>query len=272
MKINVVNLLGYVPGSSLVTISNDSQFRNVVFMLRTARFTSADEQLRLKGFLQLDSVPIFTSDSKVYEKFLKEIGQGDIVSLLGTLVTKNIVKRIRCPHCGLIHEKPFATNVYVEPECATIVGHVESESKGEEYIKKNAIQSNQIMISGVICKRKPEVYKAGKTPVFDFQIASNRLRHAKGFDPDSQTDYPWVRAYGEKTEEYAMALDVGSEIVITGAIEARKIQPMITCEHCQKPFTRSVAEPAVEIVPYSIDYGKNCTIPRKEEAIEVLEE
>lgn len=279
MKINIVNLTGYIPEPPIITFNKKGEFKSVAFSIRTMRYTSADEERRLLGRLQIDTIPIYTTSKYIYNKYIQSngdplIGQFSTVSLSGTLVTENTEKRIRCPKCGEIHVKPLAVIVFVEPESLIAIGKVRDEAEGRRYIQSIAFQSNQVLISGRVCTRKDNVYDADNhIPVFEFQIATTRLRHAKGkgnvpvsFEHlEDETDFPHVKSYGEKSYEYEKALQINSEVIITGAIETREVNPLYTCEHCGAAFKAIKPEPATEIVPYAIDYGRNCIFPTKED-------
>lgn len=279
MKINIVNLTGYIPEPPLITFNKKGEFKSIAFSLKTMRYTSADEERRLLGRLQIDTIPIYTTSKYFYNKYIQNNGeplieQFSMVSLSGTLVTENTEKRIRCPNCGKIHVKPLSVIVFIEPESLLVFGQVKNEAQGHRYIQSIAFQSNQVLISGRVCTRKDSVYDADKhIPVFEFQIAARRLRHAKGkgnvpvdFEHlEDETDFPHVKSYGEKSYEYEKALQINSEVIITGAIETREVNPLYTCDYCQTPFKAKNPEPATEIVPYAIDYGRNCIIPNKDE-------
>lgn len=279
MKINSVRLIGYLPEQPTIVYNKKNEFKSVAFSLRTMRYTSADEELRLLGRLQRDTIPIYTTSRFFYNKYIQKDGNStikkySIVSVSGTMVTEDREKRIRCPKCGEIHVKPLAVIVFIEPESLVVLGEVADEAEGNKYLQDVVVQSNEILISGRVCTRREGVYDADKhIPVFEFQIASRRLRHTKGKGDiitdiehsDDETDFPHVRAYGPKAYEYDKALQINSEVIITGAVESREVNPIYVCDRCHTEFKAKKPEPATEIVPYAIDYGRNCNIPGMEE-------
>lgn len=280
MKINSVRLMGYLPEPPIINYDKNGEFKSIAFNIRTMRYTSADEELRLLGRLQRDTIPVYTTSRFFYNKYIQKDGdllllQYSVVSISGTMVTEDREKRIRCPKCGEIHVKPLAVIVFIEPESLIVLGNVKDEAEGNRYIQDAAVQSNEILISGRVCTRKEGVYDADKhIPVFEFQIASRRLRHTKGKGDiitdighsDVETDFPHIRAYGPKAYEYDKALQINSEVIITGAIESREVNPIYVCDHCHTEFKAKKPEPATEIVPYAIDYGRNCNVPEKEDS------
>ena len=103
-----------------------------------------------------------------------------------------------------------------------------------------------------------------------FQIATNRKRRIEADGPDKRTDYPWVKTFGGLALECSEVLHVDSSIYINGAIETREITQKFVCEECGQNFEKKGY--TTEIVPYSIEYLKNCNIPEKTEEDELDEE
>ncbi len=113
--------------------------------------------------------------------------------------------------------------------------------------------------------------KKGKPPsMIQFQIASNRKRRIVEDGVDKKTDYVWIKAYGLKAAEYAAALHIHSNVSINGAIQTRSYVKEYECPYCGQ--ISKIAYLAVEVIPYSIEYGANCTLPDPQERGEESDE
>lgn len=99
--------------------------------------------------------------------------------------------------------------------------------------------------------------------MIQFQIASNRKRRIVEDGVDKKTDYVWIKAYGLKAAEYAAALHIHSNVSINGAIQTRSYVKEYECPYCGQ--ISKIAYLAVEVIPYSIEYGANCTLPDPQE-------
>ena len=87
---------------------------------------------------------------------------------------------------------------------------------------------------------------------------------------DKKTDYVWIKAYGLKAAEYAAALHIHSNVSINGAIQTRSYVKEYECPYCGQ--ISKIAYLAVEVIPYSIEYGANCTLPDPQERGEESDE
>lgn len=121
--------------------------------------------------------------------------------------------------------------------------------------------SNEIRIFGTLC-RDPEFYENENKKECQFEIASNRIRRIKEDEADKKTDYIWVKCYGPEAQQHTEVLHMGSEVYIGGAIRNRNIKLSLICPHCGTVCQKNGS--STEIIPYHVEYIKNCDIPFSE--------
>lgn len=264
-RANTVFLYGWVIGQPKVWLQEDQkEYRACKFFLLTSRPSYENEEHIKKGKIRWDNICIYTKDPDMIRHVVKHISangvKNDMVSIKGTLCTKEVVKKGVCPECGTVNEKADGVVIYVNP---VFVEDREKELTEDEatklLIKKREI-SNFISIEGTLC-REPVYYKDEATGLetCQIQIASNRLRRIREDPAEKKTDYPWIKAYGPKTKEYSEVLHTNSSIYLEGAIQTRVAKPSMTCESCGAKFERQ--EQSTDIVPFHIEYHRNCNIP-----------
>lgn len=261
-KENTVYLFGYVPQTPTVRISPEREFLSGKIIMTTIRRSYASEEMFLKGNVRWDSPCVFSKNAKLIEKQVMNIDAGDMIYVKGTLCTMETPKRFRCPNpeCNHVTVKENGVVVYIDPVFITKIGHCNTEDEAFELLKNMDEISNQVYIMGTLC-REPVYYEdeTSKKKECQFQIASNRNRHILEDDPEKRTDYPWVKSFGKRAEEYAAALQMGSSIYMNGAIETREITTTVECEACGLVYERPGV--SMEIVPYHVEYMQNCIIP-----------
>lgn len=265
-KENTVQLYGRVIQEPVRRMDTEGNYLSCKILLTTLRRTYATKELLLRGVPRWDTLCVLSRNAHLIKHQMADIKEGDMILIKGSLVTQEIIKRFICTECGEITKRQGVV-IYVDPifvkQCETGL----PETKAYEMVQ-NAIEiSNQIRIMGTLC-REPELYNEevenGKQRTeCTFQIASNRNRHILEDNPEKRTDYPWVRAFGPTALEYYNALHINSSVYIDGAIQVRTdIQREIVCDECGALFTRP--DTATEIIPYNIEYLKNCDIPESE--------
>lgn len=261
-KENTVYLCGYVQQNPTVRMSTEREFISGKIILTTIRRSYVSEEMFLKGNVRWDSPCVFSRNAKLIEKQIMDVNEGDIIYVKGTVSTMETPKKYRCanPACNHVTVKENGVVVYVDPVFINKIAHFDNQKEALEFLKGLDEISNQVYIMGTLC-REPVYYESEDTKKKEcqFQIASNRNRHILEDDPDKRTDYPWIKTFGKKAEEYMEALHTGSSIYINGAIETREITTTITCEECGLEYERPGL--SMEIVPYHIEYMQNCIIP-----------
>ena len=270
-KENTIFMMGILTEKPTIKVNTNKEFVVARIKIMTVRRSWANEELRLRGTPRTDIQYVITRNSGMIEKYIVPLTKGDVVLVKGSLSTRETKKRFTCPHCGIMNIYEGSVMVYVDPIFIEKVNeHDLDEEKATEQLLTKAEISNYAFIFGTLC-RDPEYFSEdGQKEECDFQIATNRKRRIIEDGPDKKTDYPYVKTYGPKTREYSEVLHTGSEIFINGAIQSREITMHRVCGECYKEFEAQGA--TMEIVPYSIEYVKNCDIPHQEMDIGYVDE
>lgn len=221
--------------------------------IKTARRTNATGELFVKGRLRIDFITIYSRNEKLIREQFMSLRQGDIVLVKGSLSTQETEKKFICKKCGHEMIKHEAVVIYIDPLHIKKFASGLSTEEGLKEIENNIEISNEIMITGTLC-REPAYYKENNIRNCQFQIAANRKRRIIEDGPEKRTDFPWIKTFGDMAEEISGVLHQGSVISICGGVETRSFERKIICENCGEEFERK--EYATEIVPYFIDYAK----------------
>lgn len=260
-RLNIVNLYGRIPCKvELRADSHTGEPKIAKVPIQVSRRKYAREDMTLGGRI-LMSTPVVMSRDREIMKVMAELIPGDFVFVKGNLCTREINKKFVCPEeeCGYVHIKGESVMVYIDPVFVKKVEHIEDKGEGEKKVMLELTEiSNQVIIDGRLC-RDVEYYENGKTRVCSYQIAANRLRKIAQDETFRDTDFPWIKSFGKVAESDGIALHKNSVITVNGAIQTRVILESCMCPNCKKEFVRKGM--ATEIVPYSVEYRENCTLP-----------
>ena len=266
-KENTAFLYGVATSTPVIKVNKENEFINARITLTTIRRTF-EKDLILSGKTKYSKVIIYTKNKSMVEHIYESnIHPGDMIFIKGSLCTMPSKKRFICPHCGNEIIVPGTTSVFVEPIYIKKCETNNTEKEAQALLDEAYEISNMLFIYGYLC-RSPEYYFNNNKRECSFQIASNRKRRIE--EMNETTDYPWVRCLGNIADEANKILQVGSEIYIHGNIQRRETVRQVPCVRCGYV---PVKDSAVEIVPYSIEYGKNCNteILRKDGAEDAFE-
>lgn len=253
-KENTAFLYGVVTSTPVIKVNKENEFLNARITLTTIRRTF-ERDLILTGKTKYSKVIVFTKNKEMVERIYENnIHTGDMLLIKGTLCTMPSKKRFICPNCGNEIIIPGTTSVFVEPVYFKKCELDNSADEAQLLLDEAYEISNMLFIYGYLC-RSPEYYYDNNKRECSFQIASNRKRRIENLN--ETTDYPWVRCLGDIADEANKVLQIGSEIYIHGNIQRRDTVRQVPCHRCGYV---PVKDSAVEIVPYSIEYGKNCKI------------
>lgn len=270
MKENTVIMMGRIQKPPFIKVNKNGEYVVGRIELLTVRRTKANEELRLLGTPRLDTQYIISRNPVIIEKRMVPLKEGDIVILKGNMATRNTSKRYICPFCGGANVYEGTTLIYIDPIFLEKTSHeFETEEEAKESLLGKAEISNNIIVAGNVC-REPVYYKSpdGRKEECDFQLAVGRKRRIIEDGPEKTTDFPFVKTYGKNSFEYSQVLQLGSEVLINGSVQAREIEMLKQCEFCNEEFVAQGA--TMEIVPYSVEYIENCNIPvyKEEEKLE----
>lgn len=130
--------------------------------------------------------------------------------------------------------------------------------------------SNVIALIGNLCG-EPESYQDDTTHRTNtqYQLASNRLVRLHDGHEEEETDYPWIKTFGQQAMEDSKRLHKGSMVYISGSLQTREIARNVVCENCGKEY--SYKDTVMEITPYHVEYLANCDLRKMNEAGEFID-
>ena len=276
-KENTVYLYGRVKQPPRIYKNKAGQYVLGKIVVDTNRKSYATEELLLRGEIRRDSILVRTEHEEMIRDVYTLINEGDFVQIKGTLCTKEYQREPLCMHCHEVME-PYiedGVQVYVNPIAVNIMER--GEVSFHEFVEQNNLDhdmQNMLLSTGFFALSERDFQpggEKGKPPsMIQFQIASNRKRRIVEDGVDKKTDYVWIKAYGLKAAEYAAALHIHSNVSINGAIQTRSYVKEYECPYCGQ--ISKIAYLAVEVIPYSIEYGANCTLPDPQERGEESDE
>lgn len=169
---------------------------------------------------------------------------GKIISIEGKVTTAPKEMELLCD-CGKVIK-----NKYIFTSVTSQKVLVFEPTTEEPFI-------NKIILLGTVCNEKEFKYIKGTKSLVEntkYQMAVNRK------EPNS-TDYPWVTTFARQAVEDAKRINVGSQILVEGAINTRIHLKNCTCE-CGNEI--QIREPHTEILGISVEYLNNCYFDKEE--------
>lgn len=270
-KQNVIRLYGRVTSVPKIARNTETgEYMYAVAFLDVVRGTRAVGDN--KQYVKHDGPMIITKE----EYMIREIEtwqENDVVDLKGIIVSKDITKKSKCPHClddngePTINVKP-GTIVYVDPIHVKKIPNFAKDEEGnllhpdggwdndeaEKEILRHKEISNDVYCIGTVIK-EPRIFRTkSDVIVCDYQVAINRKYHIRTDDPSIRTDWIWIKSYGERAIEDKLRLMIGSDVYVDGILQTRNIKRKTVCPHCGQEYIW--VDRSAEIVPYAVEYGK----------------
>ena len=260
-KLNQVYMMGVIQDDPVIKVTNTGEYVVSQLKILTARRSYQNEKQNLAGVVRSDIQQIITRSSYVIDKFILDLEVGDLVLVKGTLSTRDIIKKIRCPYCGDLDESSIGVKVYIDPICILKVRSVKdcSEQEITDLLVTYAELSNYATFFATLVK-EPRYGPDYGSPRRELgcHAALNRKRYITEDGPDKKTDYPYIRMFGQMAENCNKVLHTGSEIYLESAIETREVELEKRCPSCGETFY--LKNVAVEIVPYSVEFTENVDV------------
>jgi len=171
------------------------------------------------------------------------------------IYTNVVQKLVRCESCGNVNSiDTFQTEIL---------------SYGKPYVMKEKPDvsevvefSNRGYVLGSLCSPVYRRDGASGNAAAQFQLAISRKYHTKDMDPETRTDYPWVKVFGGTAEECLKRLQVGSQIYAICAFQTRDIERTVKCKSCDHKL--NYEERLGEIVPTSVEFLNLCLFEKKD--------
>lgn len=261
---NIVNLYAQVLKAPTIVTNENGDYEKATALLNVISGKRNAEDTGFNDYTFACPV-IITKDKNVISE-MATWSENDMVFIKGTIATRDLIKRSRCPHCGFSNEK-LGTVGYVNPIHAMLIKHMPDAESCQADLKTHCEISNQISIIGNVCE-PPQFYesKNGKACSLQYNIAINRKYRTKEDPATITTDYPRVKSYGSIAVDDAKFLQVGATVFIDGKLSTRKFDKKCTCTNCNEEYL--TPDRSIEIVPYAQEYLDGCRAPEEIESIE----
>lgn len=204
---------------------------------------------------------VWTSNGTIID-IIKNISAGDMVDVRGVYTTRNVEKSSVC-ECGFKNStngsKAFVTALYVCQREQKV-----TKEEALSLLQQRNEVSNVIAMIGNLCS-EPDSYEDPDTHKTNtqYQLASNRLVRLHDGHEDEETDYPWIKSFGQQAVEDAKRLHKGSMVYISGSLQTREIIKKVICQQCGKEY--NVRDTVMEITPYHVEYLANCDLRKMDE-------
>lgn len=250
-KENLILLYGTVLEEPRITKDDDGTPLRAIVALEVIRGKREIEDNI--HYIKKDRPMIMTANPELIAE-IETWKKYDMVEVKGTLTTKEVRKASTCPHCNT-KNIVMGSLGFINPIYLSYRDHGEDSSECLELLKKHQEISNQAWVIGTLC-REPKTLKAKSgINITQFQLAINRKYKIREDNPETKTDWPWVKSYGEQARKDKRYLHTGSTILVDGVLQARNVDRNITCANCQQDYTWK--DKATELVPYSNEYLKD---------------
>ena len=232
----------YIKGTGFITV------------LKGDRKTGETVRKGKKGFekvYEYTPLSIISKDPEILDN-MKDWKENDLVLIKAQVITTNVTKKQKCPHCGEVYEKEGAVITYLNPVHVSVEKSFERKEDAIEELKRHAEISNQVTVIGVVCA--DPISMGDYDECVKFPLATDRKYFVASDDPETRTDYPYIHCYGEKNIDATKRIMVGTDVFIEGTLRLRKYPPLeVTCQNpvCKKTFTWT--DFTMDVVPYAIE-------------------
>ena len=237
-----------------------------------------------------DYIPIVTDeDSRCRE--IDSWNQFDIIYVDGMFVTQSVTKKAVCTHCHNINAKLDGVASYIYPifcrkilssgfkctsddEATVEKAETEGLARANQELLKWLPVSNRVLLEGNLANdpRRVRIKRKGGRDGKKLKdivccqcvVVSSRHKFIATDPLDKKADAPMLKVYGKECDSAYLRLMKGSMIHVDGYLQARNVNRHHSCDFCGQSF--NWMDKALEVVPYSIEYLKDCRTEEEAEA------
>lgn len=257
-KMNITFLYGRVSKAPVIMRDKETkEMKSGLVYVNTVRSLRPVED-GIK-FVKHDYPLIITKEKEILDQ-MAEWKENDIVFIKGVVSSKSMSKPSFCPYgCqdengNALKNEVIGNLIYITPIYVRKEKEFDSKEAAIEDLVVNREISNQCYVYGTLLQ-KPKLYKTKKNiQITQYRIAINRKYTIRTDDVTLRTDYPVVKSYGEQALDDFMYLDLGSEIIVDGFLQARNVVRHVKCKCCEKFY--DFKDHSLEIIPYDTEYVK----------------
>ena len=256
---NLVSLLGPIMTITRKIGADGTPIRTVFSMVTCTRRQSNID----KGYdstYNFIVVPVVTKNSKIMEK-LQDLEKNDVVFIKGVLCTRRMTHRCVCPNCQNIEDRTV-NRAYIVPIDLICLKKGIEYNAAREFMLEHSEFSNEINIVGYLCADPKRKQNDNVQTPLEYQIAVNRLFRIAEDGEEIRTDFPKIVSYGEASFMDEEVLHKGSQVMIDGFMRTSSFTIYYRCQNCDTKYPEK--NQLMEIIPYNIEYLRNCDIPEEE--------
>lgn len=269
---NIVHIYGFVHVQPNIIKNEAGKIESVITHVILVSSSRPIIDNNAEEFATFDQAMVLTRDPEMAKK-MATLNVNDVIVLKGTLNTRNVPKIITCENC----HKQFLVSKNGEKDLA--LARVSAETEQDLYtsmktfitpialdIRKTGLtqeeamnfiinmreMSNEVQLVGRLCI-DPVQWEGGKATTY--QLAVVRQFYVKDDNPQTRTDYPYIRVYGEQAESDYRALSKSSMVLVDGTLKTRRFRRTNTCPECK--CVKEWYDKVLEVVPYSVQYLKD---------------
>lgn len=205
--------------------------------------------------------PLVLSNDPEQIKKMEKYRENDVLEIRGKYVVRKITKKSFCKHCGAINEAAGNIN-FIMPlvmKNRTINGPYTEKQVFRE-LESNREFSNSVIVVGGLC-RDVSYFCEGNIQTSVYQIAIERRVLVKGDPPETKTDFPIIRSFGDNAYRDHLCLKTGSLVLVNGYLHTREFSRKTLCRICGEEYQWT--DSTTEIIPYSEEYLANYTDPEE---------
>lgn len=198
--------------------------------------------------------PIIMSRNKdmIYE--MATWSRNDIVEVKGAITSRTLNKQSICPFCKQINVTE-GLSVYIEPIFVEKIFKLENDAASIQYLNTIREVSNEAKVFGNLCRDPKKVKIKNGPTVTQYPLAVPRKYTIREDPPSVDTDFPWVKVYGQNAIDDRNRLKINSTVFIDGLIQTRSINRKADCQFCSKRYEWK--DRALELIPYETEYISN---------------
>lgn len=233
-----------VQEKSVISVQLYKKLYNGVETYEVKEYQAAPDDAKLEDYLLTAPIPSQDMMDEIKSILSKEISETELYPLVMGILDENADKLLYWAAAKTIHHNCYGGLLY----------HMLRMLKTAVILSRVYRFDKELLYSAVI------LHDIGKLQELDT-------------DATGVAEYTvdvWIKAYGLKAAEYAAALHIHSNVSINGAIQTRSYVKEYECPYCGQ--ISKIAYLAVEVIPYSIEYGANCTLPDPQERGEESDE
>lgn len=219
---------------------------SVIEELGTYKLSFTINVMRNNGRIDYPRVIVYGLTEEKAREAWSQMKNGSFAIVQGMITTRLKEKEIVCPKCGTKKKLKQLITEVVSKDIPVIL---DNEADFDKF--KNV--SDDVFIMGMVVS----TVQHPDPSLTMYQIMTERpLKVAE--QGSAQTDYPWIKSFGEIAEADARRLTKGSYVYIYGALQSRETSHSFLCENSECDGVIDYKNTVSEIISRRVEYLTNC--------------